>query len=90
MVSMLLPQRTHLITNSKTHTGYTTNNSYTQSVIRTFKREFKRRVGCTMLRHIYVTEKVKPSRMSVLEQKNIADRMLHTHAQQQEYRWMSR
>lgn len=90
MVSMLLPQRTHLITNSKTHTGYTTNNSYTQSVIRTFKREFKRRVGCTMLRHIYVTEKVKPSRMSVLEQKNVADRMLHTHAQQQEYRWMSR
>lgn len=70
--------------------GYENNNSYTQMFIRNFRSHFNGRgMGCSMLRHVFVTEKIDPGRLTVREQRDFAKRMLHSHVQQMEYRWVN-
>lgn len=88
-LSLMLKPRTHLILNSRSEdSGFLNNNSYTQFVLRAFEKELGRRVGCTMLRHIFVTEKIDPSYRNARAQRSMAERMMHTHQQQHEYRWV--
>lgn len=66
---------------------YINNNSYTQFFLRTFNKLFNKRVGCSMFRHIFITEKIDPRKMSLQKQHEYADRMLHSHKEQMQYRW---
>lgn len=89
--SLTLWPRSHMFVQqtggTESEKPYLKNNSFTQFFIRTFENVFKRRVGCSMLRHIFITEKVDPNKVSLSKQKQIAARMLHSHKEQMQYRW---
>lgn len=65
---------------------YASNNAFTKFVIRTFENHFGTKTGVTMLRHIYITEKVDFNESGeVLE--DIAHQMLHSTSVQKKYNW---
>lgn len=67
---------------------FTKNNSYTQFIIRNMERLFDgKRVGVSLLRHIYITEKVDLNKLSVNDQENIAKQMGHSTNLQNLYKW---
>lgn len=90
-LSLLLWPREYLFVQQNTNvyhdTPYNNNNSFTQFFIRTFQQLFNRRVGCSMFRHIFISEKVDPNKMSLAKQQQVASRMLHSHKEQMQYRW---
>ena len=62
------------------------NNAFTKFVIRTFEHFFGRRTGVTMLRHIFITEKVDMNEsQEYLEE--ISQKMMHSKELQRKYNW---
>lgn len=63
------------------------NNTYSAFVKSTFRDFFGRATGVSMLRHIYITEKVNYEDMTLQEQEDTAKLMLHTSGLQRKYKW---
>lgn len=61
---------------------------YTQFVIRTFERLFGKRLGVTMLRHIYVSERLDFNKMTQEELDHEAKLMGQSADLQRKYRWV--
>jgi hypothetical protein len=63
------------------------NNTYTKFVQATFQDLFGRSTGVSLLRHIYITEKLDFDNMTLEEQNAEAKLMLHTTGLQRQYKW---
>lgn len=63
------------------------NNTYSVFVKHTFEELFGRSTGVSLLRHIYITEKLNFDDMTLEERDNEAKLMLHTSGLQQQYKW---
>ncbi len=63
------------------------NNTYSQFVMRIFKELFGRSTGVSLLRHIYISEKLDLDNMTLEEQEEEARLMLHTSGLQRRYKW---
>lgn len=63
------------------------NNTYTAFVKATFEDFFGRATGVSLLRHIYITEKLDFDNMTLEEQDEEAKLMLHTSGLQKRYKW---
>jgi hypothetical protein len=64
-----------------------TNNTYSVFVKSTFESFFGRSTGVSLLRHIYITEKLNFDDMTMEEQDEEAKLMLHTSGLQRKYKW---
>ena len=60
--------------------------AYTKLVISVYKKHFGKPVGTSMLRHIYITEKVNMNNLSVAEREKIAESMGHSRNMQDLYK----
>jgi hypothetical protein len=63
------------------------NNTYSVFVRQTFEELFGRSTGVSLLRHIYITEKLDFDDMTIEERNAEAKLMLHTSGLQQQYKW---
>jgi hypothetical protein len=63
------------------------NNTYSAFVKSTFEKIFGRATGVSLLRHIYITEKLNYENMTLEEQDTEAKLMLHTAGLQHQYKW---
>lgn len=63
------------------------NNTYSVFVKTTFQDFFGRATGVSLLRHIYITEKLSFDDMTLEEQGEEAKLMLHTSGLQRQYKW---
>jgi len=63
------------------------NNTYSAFVKSTFQLIFGRATGVSLLRHIYITEKLNYENMTLEEQDTEAKLMLHTSGLQHQYKW---
>jgi hypothetical protein len=63
------------------------NNTYSAFVKSTFQELFGRSTGVSLLRHIYITEKLNFDDMTLEEQDEEAKLMLHTSGLQRQYKW---
>jgi hypothetical protein len=63
------------------------NNTYSAFVKKTFEEFFGRGTGVSLLRHIYITEKLDFDDMTIEEQNEEAKLMLHTTGLQRQYKW---
>ena len=63
------------------------NNTYSVFVKHTFEELFGRSTGVSLLRHIYITEKLDFDDMTIQEQEDEAKLMLHTSGLQRRYKW---
>jgi hypothetical protein len=63
------------------------NNTYSVFVKTTFEQLFGRATGVSLLRHIYITEKLNFDDMTLEEQDREAKLMLHTSGLQRQYKW---
>ena len=63
------------------------NNTYSAFVKKTFEEFFGRATGVSLLRHIYITEKLDFDDMTLEEQNAEAKLMLHTSGLQRKYKW---
>jgi len=61
-------------------------NSYAKFVVGTYKKYFKKPIGVSMLRHIYISDKVDFNKLSVKEKDHIASSMAHSRKQQEQYK----
>lgn len=78
--------RTYLFVN-RFGNPFTTNDGYSKFVIRTFRRLFGKDTGVTMLRHIFITEKLSFDEMDDDELEDVAEKMMHTTKLQRKYNW---
>lgn len=67
--------------------GPMSNNTYTAFVQRAFEEMFGRGTGVSLLRHIYISEKLNFNDMTLEEQEEEARLMLHTSGLQRAYKW---
>ena len=77
--------RTHLF--RKDDKEPMSNNTYSAFVKQTFRDLFGRSTGVSLLRHIYITEKLNLDDMTLEEQGEEAKLMLHTSGLQRQYKW---
>jgi len=63
------------------------NNTYSVYVKKTFERLFGRATGVSLLRHIYISEKLDFDDMTLEEKDQEAKLMLHTRGLQDAYKW---
>ena len=63
------------------------NNTYSRFVMTTFEQLFGRGTGVSLLRHIYISEKLDFDDMTMEEQDEEARLMLHTSGLQRRYKW---
>lgn len=63
------------------------NATYSAFVQRTFENLFGRSTGVSLLRHIYISEKLNFDNMTLEEQEEEARLMLHTSGLQRQYKW---
>lgn len=63
------------------------NNTYSHFVTTTFEDFFGRGTGVSLLRHIYISEKLDFDNMTLEEQEEEARYMLHTSGLQRQYKW---
>lgn len=63
------------------------NSTYSAFVQRTFEQLFGRSTGVSLLRHIYISEKLNLDNMTLEEQEEEARLMLHTSGLQRQYKW---
>jgi hypothetical protein len=66
---------------------FTCNKGFTVYFINTFEQLFGRKTGTTMLRHIYITERVSFDEMDDDQLESIAKQMLHSTTVQKKYNW---
>jgi hypothetical protein len=67
--------------------GPMSNNTYSLFVQRAFEDMFGRATGVSLLRHIYISEKLNFDNMTMEEQEEEARLMLHTSGLQRTYKW---
>jgi hypothetical protein len=77
--------RTYLF--EKEEGGPMSNKTYSGYVMRTFEELFGRGTGVSLLRHIYISEKLNFDDMTIEEQDEEARLMLHTSGLQRRYKW---
>lgn len=77
--------RKHLFVN-RFNKPYETNDAYSKFVVRVFQRLFGKSTSVSMLRHIYITEKVSWE-MDDDEMEQTAKQMLHSTKLQRKYYW---
>jgi integrase len=65
---------------------FETSAAYSKFVITVYKKHFGKPVGTSMLRHIYVTEKINSNEMSVADRESVADAMGHSRNMQDLYK----
>jgi hypothetical protein len=63
------------------------NNTYSVFVKHVFEELFGRKTGVSLLRHIYISEKLDFDDMTLQEQEDEAKYMLHTSGLQKAYKW---
>lgn len=63
------------------------NNTYSAFVKTTFEQLFGRSTSLSLIRHIYITEKLDFNKMSIEELEKEAKLMLHTSGLQRKYKW---
>jgi len=63
------------------------NNTYSKWVMRQFESLFDRGTTVGLLRHIFISEKVDISNMTIAEQEDVAKKMMHSRGLQQQYKW---
>jgi hypothetical protein len=63
------------------------NNTYSKFFQRAFEDMFGKSLGPSLLRHIFISEKLDFNNMSIAEQEEEAKLMLHTRGLQQQYKW---
>ena len=63
------------------------NNTYSKFFQRSFDEMFGKSLGPSLLRHIFISEKLDFNNMSIAEQEQEAKLMLHTRGLQQQYKW---
>lgn len=63
------------------------NNTYSKFFQRSFEDLFGKSLGPSLLRHIFISEKLDFNNMSISEQEQEAKLMLHTRGLQQQYKW---
>jgi hypothetical protein len=78
--------RTYLF-ESRLGKPFSTKNAYSKYIQSTFKRLFGRKTGVTMLRHIYITEKLDFGKLDDDELEEVAHQMLHSTTLQRKYNW---
>lgn len=78
--------RTHLFVN-RFGKPMKENNAFSKYVTRMFEALFGRSTGVTMLRHIYITEKVDFNNMSDEQLEDISRQMMHSTTLQRKYNW---
>lgn len=66
---------------------FATNNAFSKYVIRMFETLFGRATGVTMLRHIFITEKVDFNELNDEELEDISKQMMHSTGLQRKYNW---
>jgi hypothetical protein len=79
--------REYLFVN-KYNKAYNNNNAYTKFVLRSYEDLFKKNVGVTMLRHIYIHEKIDFNNMTEIELEKEAKLMGHSTNLQRMYKWI--
>jgi len=79
--------RDFLFVTPRTGKKFTTNNAYGKWVQSVFSRLFGRATGVTMLRHIFITEKVNFDQMDDDQLEDLARQMLHSPSLQRKYNW---
>lgn len=79
--------REYLFVSVRTRKMFASNNSFGQWVQSVFKKLFGRETGVTMLRHIFVTERLDANGTNEDEMDEIARHMLHSRALQRKYNW---
>lgn len=67
---------------------FKTSNAYSKFVIHTYKTHFGRGVGVSMLRHIYISERLDMNKLTVKDKDDIAKAMGHSRRQQEQYKLM--
>lgn len=65
---------------------FKTCNAYTKFVITTFKKHLGTNTGVSMLRHIYINERIDFNKLSIEEKDMIASAMGHTRKLQEQYK----
>jgi hypothetical protein len=70
----------------KDNLPFKTSNAYTKFVIRTFKHYFGKSVGTSMLRHIFVNEKIDLNKLTIEEKQAFAAAMGHDRQMQDKYK----
>lgn len=66
---------------------FATNDGFSKFVVRVFRNLFGKETGVTMLRHIYITEKLSFDEMDDIELEEVARQMLHSTKLQRKYNW---
>ena len=67
--------------------AFASNDGFSKYVVSVFKRLFGRNTGVTMLRHIFITEKLSFDDMDDDQLENVAQQMLHSTKLQKKYNW---
>lgn len=65
---------------------FKTSNAFTKFVIRTFEYYFDKKIGTSMLRHIFVNEKIDLNKLTIEEKQAYAVAMGHDRSQQEKYK----
>lgn len=78
--------RQHLFIN-RLRRPFKTNDAYGKFVVRTFEKFFGKKTGTTMLRHIYISEKIFTKDLTDEQKEEIARQMMHSANLQAKYRW---
>lgn len=78
--------RSYLFVN-KYNKPYADNGAISKFVIRMFESLFGKHTGTTMVRHIFISEKIDNNRLSEAEKEEIARLMMHSTDLQATYRW---
>ncbi len=65
---------------------FKTANAYTKFVIATFEKHLGKKTGVSMLRHIYINERVDLNKLSIEEKDTIASAMGHSRKLQEQYK----
>lgn len=86
MASLRRWPRDYLFVN-KTKKPFASNNAFTKWVIYMFEELFGKSTGLSMLRHVYITEKIDMNNTSTEERNDIARQMMHSTGLQDKYRW---
>ena len=79
-------ERKYLFVN-RYNNPYITHDGFSKYVVRVFTRLFGRNTGVTMLRHIYITERVSFDEMDEDERETISHAMMHSNKLQYKYNW---
>lgn len=83
--SLAAHPRQYLLVNARSKPF--SNKSFSSFFIETFKELFGRGAGASLMRHVYIRERLDFDKMNDADLKEIAHQMGHSEAQQRKYKW---